>query len=102
MVVIPFPYADLTGVKRRPAVVVAEGDRGDLVLCQITSRPYAAASAISLDNTSFVSGGLPRASFVRPSKLFTGNTSLVIRTAGVLRQEVSRTVLARVRQLFDE
>jgi mRNA interferase MazF len=102
VVVILFPYADLTGSKRRPAVVVAGADRGDLVLCQVTSRAYAGGKEIALDDESFLTGGLPRASFIRPSKLFTGNTSLVIRTAGTLNPKVARALLASLRQLFSE
>lgn len=100
VVVIPFPHADLSGFKRRPAVVVAHGDRGDIVLCQVTSRSYSSATSIELDELSFQSGGLPLASFVRPAKLFTGNESLVIRTAGTLQRDVRDELLASVRELF--
>jgi mRNA interferase MazF len=37
VVVIPFPFSDLTQSKRRPALVIAELEGDDLILCQITS-----------------------------------------------------------------
>jgi mRNA interferase MazF len=40
VVVVPFPFTDLTSQKVRPALVAASLDRGDVLLCQITSKPY--------------------------------------------------------------
>jgi len=39
VVVIPFPFSDLSGVKLRPAIVMADTGRGDWLLCQVTSNP---------------------------------------------------------------
>jgi len=36
VVVIPFPFSDLTGAKRRPAFVVTDLPDDDIILCQIT------------------------------------------------------------------
>jgi len=38
VVVIPFPFSDLTQAKRRPALVIADLEGDDLILCKITSR----------------------------------------------------------------
>lgn len=40
VVIIPFPYSDLSQSKRRPALVLAGVGRGDFVLCQITRKQY--------------------------------------------------------------
>ncbi len=37
VVVIPFPFSDLTQTKRRPSLIIAELEGDDLILCQITS-----------------------------------------------------------------
>jgi len=34
VVVVPFPFSDLTQAKRRPALVIAELEGNDLILCQ--------------------------------------------------------------------
>ena len=34
-VVIPFPFSDLTGAKKRPALVIADAGGDDLIMCQI-------------------------------------------------------------------
>jgi len=38
VVVIPFPFSDLTQSKRRPALVIAVLHGDDIILCQITSK----------------------------------------------------------------
>ncbi len=38
VVVVPFPFSDLTNAKRRPALVLAELTKNDLILCLITSQ----------------------------------------------------------------
>ena len=38
VVVIPFPFSDLSGSKKRPALVLADLPGDDILLCQITSQ----------------------------------------------------------------
>jgi hypothetical protein len=40
VVLVPFPFSDLSAAKVRPSVCLADAGRGDWVLCQITSSPY--------------------------------------------------------------
>jgi mRNA interferase MazF len=84
VVLVQFPFSDLTASKLRPAVVLAEAGRGDWILCQITSKSYGDSRAISLDAGDFASGSLRLASFARPGKLFTAHTSLVASQVGEL------------------
>ena len=46
VVLVHFPFSDLTASKLRPAVVLAEARRGDWILCQITSKSYGDTRAI--------------------------------------------------------
>lgn len=84
VVLILFPYSDLSQAKRRPAMVIADVGMGDFVLCQITSKSYADRLAIPLSDFDFAEGGLNRESFVRIGKLFTANSSIVSGVAGRL------------------
>lgn len=84
VVLIPFPYSDLSQAKRRPALAIADVGMGDFVLCQITSKPYADRLAIPLSEGDFAEGGLNRESFVRIGKLFTANVSIISGVAGRL------------------
>ena len=85
VVVLPFPFSDLSQSKFRPALLLAKAGRDDWIACQITSNPYTDALAISLTDADFVEGGLRRVSFVRPGKLFTANQSLFASAAGLVR-----------------
>jgi mRNA interferase MazF len=38
VVVLLFPFSDLSGAKRRPALVIADWGGADVMLCQITSK----------------------------------------------------------------
>jgi mRNA interferase MazF len=86
VVLLPFPFSDLTRSKLRPALLLADAGRDDWIACQITSNPYADPHAILLAPEDFMSGGLQRASYARPGKLFTANTSLFAAAAGLISQ----------------
>ncbi len=85
---MPFPFSDLSGAKLRPAIVVAHADRGDVILCQVTSRSYSSRLAIGFDDGDLADGSLQRASFARPDKLFTAAGDLAVRR--VARLQASR------------
>lgn len=53
VVVVPFPFSDLTNSKRRPALVITELTGDDVILCQITSRNLNDKYSIELDNNDF-------------------------------------------------
>ena len=93
VVLVPFPFSDLTQSKIRPAVCLADAGRGDSILCQITSQPYGDPLAIRIEDVDFASGGLRAVSYIRPAKLFTGDSTLIVRSAGML----SPTALGAVR-----
>ena len=96
VVIVPFPFSDLTQSKVRPAVCLADAGRSDWVLCQITSSPYGDQAAVPLDAPDFTSGGLLVPSFVRPGKLFTANSGLIVRSVGRLHDAAPSRVLDAV------
>ena len=85
IVIVHFPFSDLTASKLRPAVVLAEAGRGDWILCQITSKSYGDPRAIPVAAADFARGSLRLASYARPGKLFTAHTSLVAGHVGELQ-----------------
>jgi mRNA interferase MazF len=100
VVLIPFPFSDLTRSKKRPALVLASVGLHDFVLCQITSKPYDDRLAIPLSNTDFSQGGINKASFIRIGKLFTANASIMIGVAGKIQSGKLTEVLLDVSRLF--
>ena len=96
VVLLPFPFSDLTASKLRPALVLANSGKGDWVLCQITSNPYADPYAITLNEIDFAQGSLQRVSYARASKIFTAHESLFHRAAGQLSPERHRQVVTAI------
>jgi mRNA interferase MazF len=84
VVLVPFPFSDLSRPKLRPAAVLADAGRGDCILCQITSKPFADPRAIPLDDADFQVGSLRIKSYARPGKLFTANHQLIVSQVGQL------------------
>jgi mRNA interferase MazF len=102
VVLVPFPFSDLTRTKMRPAVVLADAGRDDWILCQVTSNPYGDKRSISLTTQDFSQGSLRVTSYARPGKLFTANQSLIAETAGQLNQSVTNSLLEAVIHLLQE
>src|SRR5476649_1506605 len=95
-----FPFSNLSSNKYRPALVVARADFGDIILCQITSKPYSSTNPIKLAGKDFKEGGLPVESFIRPDKLFTAEASIVSTVYGSVTTEKLREVHTAIRSLF--
>jgi mRNA interferase MazF len=100
VVLVPFPFSDLSQTKLRPALVLADAGRGDWVLCQITSKPYGDAKAIEIKDDNLETGSLRVISYARPGKLFTANDSLLVAQVGTLKAEKFKQVIEAVTNLL--
>jgi mRNA interferase MazF len=102
VVLLPFPFSDLSRSKLRPALILADAGRGDWIVCQITSNPYGDLRSFPLSDADFSSGGLQHTSFIRPTKIFTAHVTLITSSIGTLHAEtldVTRTaVIAAIRE----
>ncbi len=96
VVVVPFPFSDLTQAKRRPALVVAVLEGDDLLLCQITSQRVRDSYAIPLEDKDFETGGLKQKSNIRPNPLFTADQHIVLYKAGHPKNEKIREVIRKI------
>ena len=100
---VPFPFTDLSASKRRPALVVspdAFNERmQDLVLAAITSQ-LTDDDDLTIDEYDCIGGRLPRKSVVKPAKVFTIHTTLVLHKICGLRPEKLDGVLLALRQFF--
>jgi mRNA interferase MazF len=101
VVLVRFPFSDLSSTKLRPAIILAHAGGTDWVLCQVTSNPYGDSAAVSLSSGSFASGGLGRESVARPGKLFTASRSLFVKAVGSLTPGAHRELVARVVRVLE-
>jgi len=102
VVIVPFPFSNLTQAKRRPVVVVANLSGNDLILCQITSQTVSDQYAITIENRDFSSGGLNQISNVRPNRLFTADCQIILYKAGQLKPEKLEEVIARIIEILQQ
>ena len=100
VVLVTFPFSNLKGIKVRPALVLATSEFDNLILCQITSKPYSSKTAICIKSSDFSKGGLPVVSYVRPDKLFTADISIIKSSAGELTPKTKKVILKSVCKLF--
>ena len=94
IVVVDFPFSDLSGSKLRPAVALCSARRGDWLLCQITSNPHSDPDAVKITAANLVKGTLSSISFARPTKLFTANETLMVKRVAILDEVTFSGVLA--------
>ena len=86
VVMIHFPFSDLSSSKLRPALLLAGAGNQDWVCAQITSCHYADKRAVLLEIIDFVEGSLEIQSFIRLAKLFTASESLFQKQIGQISQ----------------
>ncbi len=96
VVVVPFPFTDLQASKRRPAVVLATFARGDLLICQITSRSESRSAAVAINAADFMRGGIDRPSVALPHRLVTVHEAVILRAAGALTPSKLAELVERV------
>jgi mRNA interferase MazF len=96
VVVVPFPFSDLTEAKRRPALVLAELDGEDRILCQITSQQFMDRYALPIDESDFEEGSLRKTSIVRPNRIFTADRKIILYRAGHLKSDKINEIVTRI------
>lgn len=102
VVVVPFPFSDLTRAKRRPALVIAELEGDDLILCQITSHRIRDRYAVSIEENDFETGTLMQKSNVRPNRIFTADRHIVLYRIGHLRPDKISEVIERIVDILQQ
>ena len=104
IVLVSFPFTDLTSSKRRPALVLSPDSFNsageDLVLAAITSHITDDPNAVQLRHGDFAEGGLPKRSMVKATKLFTMHSSLIAKWICALRIQKMEEILGSVRGFF--
>ena len=96
VVVVPFPFSDLSSSKKRPAYVVASLSGDDVILCQITSQVLKDTYAVSLKSPDFIQGELSLDSNIRPNRLFTADKKIILYKIGSVNNEKLTEVTDRL------
>lgn len=102
VVVVLFPFSDLSSAKKRPALVITALDGDDVLLCQITSRQISDQYSIPLSSEQFLSGSLRQESNIRPNRLFTADTRIIQYRAGHLKDHAIEPVIKKIIALISD
>ncbi len=102
VVLVRFPFSDLSRSKLRPAVVLADTGRNDWILCQVTSQPYTDPKAVEITTADLTSGLLRKTSYARSGKLFTVNARIMTKQIGELKSEKLEEIIRAVVSLLEK
>ncbi len=106
VVLVPFPFTDLSAVKQRPAVVLSpdafNANNSDAVLAAITSHVPAKLSEyeLAIAANELAACGLPKPSVVKASKLVTLHQAIIRRKIGAMPLPTVARILEQSRKLF--
>lgn len=82
LLVVPFPFTDLSAAKRRPVLALTAPDSyGDFIALPVTSRPQAEYGT-ALAPADLLHGLLPAPSWIRTDRIVTLNATLVVKSIG--------------------
>jgi mRNA interferase MazF len=98
IVLIPFPFTDLSGIKTRPALILAVGDLDVTVSFITTQVKWQESFDVKLEPTT--ENGLKRTSLIRVGKLATIDKDLVIGKLGFLNKEELQQVDYNLMEIF--
>ncbi|MEO8669129.1 MAG: type II toxin-antitoxin system PemK/MazF family toxin [Bauldia sp.] len=96
IVLVPYPFTDLSASKRRPVLALTAPDGyDDFIGLPITSRPQP-ENGLPILQADMTMGALPAASWIRVDRIVTLSSSLVIKVVG----RVSAPVVDRAVERF--
>jgi mRNA interferase MazF len=99
IVLIPFPYTDLSISKRRPALIISNervNKMQDRICCLITTNPHKDDLTITKD--SFVEGTLPYKSFIKPHRIFTIDENIIIKKLCKIDDNLHNSVINKLNE----
>jgi mRNA interferase MazF len=101
IVLMPFPYSDLTNAKKRPALIISNeklNNTEDVICSLITSNPP--DNGILIEAKDFSSGKLPFKSWVKPQRIFTINQGIIIKKICSVDDKFHKKVINEINALL--
>lgn len=100
IVVVPFPFTDLSSTRKRPALVLSTLQGDDIVICEITSIMREDPYSVKLENNDLMSGRLKTISTIRPNRILTIHPSKINYKFGKIKDPKLREVLDKIKFIF--
>lgn len=99
IVIMPFPFTDLSDQKIRPAVVISNtkfNRLNNLLVAAISTKPGNVDFAISLKASDIKNGELKKDSFIRLQNIFVLEKRLIIKSVGQIHSEKQKIIQERM------
>ncbi|NOT59640.1 MAG: type II toxin-antitoxin system PemK/MazF family toxin [Acidobacteria bacterium] len=106
IVLVPFPYSDLSRLKRRPVLIVSNDDYNqnfpDVLVCVISTNLHQDGYSVVLSNDDLEVGILPESSNVRAHKLFTVHQDEIVKRFSQVKSEYFEKVADKIKHLIEK
>jgi mRNA interferase MazF len=97
IVLIPFPYSDLSSIKKRPVIIISNSryhkNNNDVICCAITSSKKEFTRGVKINNSDLDEGNLNFESVVKFGKIFTILQNQIIKKLGKLNIARSKEII---------
>ncbi len=100
IVVLSFPYSDLSNIKKRPALVIATTKGHNIILSQITTVQRNNEDLVHLTKKDFTKGHLNKDSFINISQILTAKESRINYKVGKLGNPKIKEVEQKLCEIF--
>ncbi len=102
IVLIPFPYSDLTASKKRPALIVSNRKihekMPDRICCLVTSNNH--RENVIIRKEDILEGNLPFESSIKPQRIFTIDSGIIIKSLCKIREELHLTIVEKINEFI--
>ncbi|OGC13324.1 hypothetical protein A3J90_08135 [candidate division WOR-1 bacterium RIFOXYC2_FULL_37_10] len=97
LILVPYPFTDLSQVKQRPALVLYKNQLGDILIAAITSNPNPSQENEEITRDNLIKGTPIKPSKVLYMKLFTLSEDQIIKKLDVLKDEKYNLIINKIK-----
>ena len=105
IILVPFPYSDLSSSKKRPVLVVSNNQYNklfdDVVVCVITSNTRMDNYSLEISDNDLEIGTMPEPSVIKTHKLFTIHKSRVLKKFSSVEEKFFEKVRKKIHELVE-
>ncbi|MCW3111167.1 MAG: growth inhibitor [Segetibacter sp.] len=106
IVLVPFPYSDLSSVKRRPVLIISNNSYNkrfpDTLVCVITSNLFKDEYSLYVKDSDLEIGILPEPSIIKCHKLFTVEQSKILKRFSIVNEAKFHEVVKVLDKLIEK
>lgn len=99
IVLIPFPYSDLTGFKQRPALIISNekiNKTQDRICCLVTTNAH--KDDVKIRDNFFDKGKLPFRSFVKAHRIFCINERIIKKKLCSINKKFHKEIIKKINE----